>query len=120
MTSERALRERRAREAWTSLPHGGRDAVILQVQCSSGHHVAKVADTPEGRVVVTTLRSRSHGDRDRPDSPHTPDRAHSAIDFLDGVDDDVVPAWCDCGHRVLSRADLRDWLAVHERRVVMA
>lgn len=120
MASERAVRERQARDAWTSLPHGGRDAVILQVHCSSGHHLAKVADTPVGKVVVTTVRSRSHGDRDRPDSPHTPDRAHYAVDLLDGVDDDVIPAWCDCGHRVLSRADLTSWVESSEHRVVMA
>lgn len=120
MTSERAVREREARQAWTALPHGGRDAVILQVHCAAGHHLAKVADTPVGRVVVSTLRSRSHGDRDRPDSPHTPDRAHVAVDLLDVLGDDVIPAWCDCGHRVLSRAVLITWVQAHERRVVMA
>ena len=119
MTSEHDVRERQARDAWMSLPHGGRDAVILQVHCSAGHHLAKVADAPVGRVVVTTVRSRSHGDRDRPDSPHTPCRAHDSVDLLDGVDDDIIPAWCDCGHRVLSRADLREWLAAGPRRVVV-
>lgn len=119
MASERAVRERQASQAWKELPQGGRGAVTLQVHCAAGHHVAKVADTPQGRVVVTTLRSRSHGDRDLPDSPHTPGRSHQSFDLLDGVDDDAIPAWCDCGPRVLSRAELRAWVAAGERRVVV-
>lgn len=119
MASERAVRERQAQQAWAALPHGGREAVILQVHCPAGHHVAKVANTPAGRVVVTTVGSHSHGDRDRPDSPHTPDRPHHLVDLLDSVDDDAIPAWCDCGHRVLSRVSLRDWVDAGEHRVVI-
>jgi hypothetical protein len=33
--------------------------------------------------------------------------------------DDTLPAWCDCGHRTLSRADILTWVADRERRVIV-
>jgi hypothetical protein len=118
--TDRSAQQARARTAWTALPHGGRDAVILQVQCAQGHHLAKVLATDIGPIVVTTVRAHSHGDRDLPDAPHSPGRAPFFVDLRDvpGADD-AIPAWCDCGHRVLSRAVLRAWSATGESRVIV-
>ncbi len=118
-TTERHEREQRAREAWKALPQGSRSALVLQVQCASGHHIAKVFDTHEGAVVVTTVRSHSHGDRDLPDEPHTPHGAREYVDLLEAGELDAIPAWCDCGHRVLSRQELRAWMAARDQRIIV-
>lgn len=118
---DRYERELLAHRAWDDLPHGGRDALVMQVQCAEGHHVAKVFTTESGDVVRTTVRRRAHGSRDLPDEPHTPHDAHHHLDLLviDDVDDDEIPAWCDCGPRALSRAALREWRGLGETRVVV-
>lgn len=118
---DRYERELLAHRLWDGLPHGGRDAVVLQVQCAQGHHVAKVYATEGGEIVRTTVRPRSHGSRDLPDEPHTPHEVHHHLDLLgiDEVQDDGVPAWCDCGPRVLSRAALVEWVGLGESRVVV-
>jgi hypothetical protein len=115
-------RRRAARDAWAALPHGGHDAVRLQVQCGRSHHVATVYDTGDGFVIVTRVRARSHGSRDRVDEPHGDQAVAQWIDFLataDPTSDDAVPAWCDCGHRTLSRADMQGWITAGERRVIV-
>ena len=110
-----------AEAAWVDLPHGGRDAVRLQVQCGAGHHIAAVYRTPAGLVYMATVRSRSHGDHDLPDEPH--DQApHHWFDLLEvehPTVDDALPAWCDCGHRSLSRVAVLDWISTGEHRVVV-
>ncbi len=114
-------RSQSAQRAWKVLPHGGHDRVRLQVQCAKGHHVAFVYDTAVGRVYVATVRPHSHGQMDLPDKPHgsaEPERWFDLLD-ADGEPLDELPAWCDCGHRTLSRAALRDWISAGERRVVI-
>jgi hypothetical protein len=115
-------RQTSAREAWSRLAHGGRDAVRLRIQCERNHHMATVYDTPDGLVVATTLRARSHGSRDRVDVPHGEQTLSQWIDFLevgDAPTDDAIPAWCDCGTRTLSRADLLAWISAGEARTVV-
>lgn len=110
-----------AEAAWAALPHGGRDAIRLQVQCGHGHHVAAVYGTAAGLVYLSTARSHSHGDYDRPDVPHD-QRPHRWFDLLEIHHpdvDDALPAWCDCGHRSLSRVAVLEWVADGEHRVII-
>jgi hypothetical protein len=118
---DRYERELLARQEWEALPHGGRDSVVMQVQCADGHELAKVFRTDAHLLVRTTVRPRSHGNRDLPDKPHTPNEMRRIVDMLevDDAADDSIPAWCDCGARTLSRAALRDWLTQGEHRVIM-
>lgn len=121
VVTDRYERELLARRAWEELPHGGRNALVLDVQCHEGHHLAKVFRTGAGPIVLTTVRPHSHGQRDLPDVPHGADGSRRFLDLLDAPDeDDTVPAWCDCGQRVLSRADMREWMVAGEKRVVVA
>lgn len=119
--TDRYERELLARTSLEGLPHRGRDAVAMQVQCPEGHHLLKVLSTGAGPIVVTTVRAHSHGNRDRPDEPHTPAKAREFVDMLAVADpaEDEIPAWCDCGHRTLSRAAVAQWLAGGEKRVVI-
>jgi hypothetical protein len=110
-----------AQAAWAELPHGGRDAIRLQVQCGHSHHIAAVYATPAGLVYMSTVRPRSHGDYDLPDSPHD-QQPHHWFDLLEVEHpdvDDALPAWCDCGHRSLSRVAVLDWIGSGEHRVVI-
>ncbi len=121
--SDQPVQERRnaAESAWAALPHGGHDQVLLQVQCARSHHVAEVYDTAAGPVYAARVRSRSHGSRDRVDEPHGDGRVDRWFDLVtvNDVHDDDLPAWCDCGHRTLSRAALTEWLGAHETRVII-
>lgn len=116
------VRSARAAKALAALPHGGRDAIVLRVQCARSHHVATVYDTAQGLVYAAPVRARSHGDHDLPDEPHGDHAPHRWLDLLEGprdASDDTLPAWCDCGHRVLSRADVLAWIADGEHRVIV-
>ena len=112
-----------AEAAWSGLPHGGGEAVRLRVQCGRGHHVATVYDTDAGLVYLAPVRSHSHGDHDLPDAPHKGQPTQRWFDLLDAGEgpavDDALPAWCDCGHRALSRATLLQWVSSGEHRVVI-
>jgi len=121
--SEQSIQQRRdeAEAAWAALPHGGHDRVILQVQCARSHHVAAVYETASGAVYSARIRSRSHGSRDRVGEPHGDHEITRWFDLVtvDDAGDDELPAWCDCGHRTLSRAAVKEWLASHETRVIV-
>ena len=126
MTQRQSIHESRRRvahDAWAALPHRGRDAIRLQVQCARSHHVATVYDTAAGWVVVAPVRAHSHGSRDRIDQPHGGHPVESWTDLIAPVDDplvdDAVPAWCDCGQRALSRATMLEWMAAGERKVLI-
>jgi hypothetical protein len=112
-----------AQQAWSALPHGGRNEVRLQVQCSRAHHMAKLYETGAGLVYVAPLRAHSHGSRDRFDRPHGEAKPGRFFDLLGDADehtvDDALPAWCDCGPRTLSRAALHEWLAAAEHHVIV-
>jgi hypothetical protein len=118
-TLSREKRHQFAREAWQVLPHGGRDSARLHVQCGRSHHVAVVYDTDAGLVYSAPVRPHSHGQRDLPDTMHGTAEPEQWFDLLDVADDDELPAWCDCGHRSLSRATVLDWVAAGEHRVVI-
>jgi hypothetical protein len=124
-------RRRKATEVLAGMGRSLHDAKVLSVQCASGHHVAAVYRTPDGEVIRAATGRRSHGSRDRIDTPHgsrdridTPHGSRPArapwSDFLDaGPFAGAVPAWCDCGAWTLSRADLAAWLDAGEHRVVL-
>lgn len=113
-------RAAQAESAWAALPHGGHDAIVLRVVCTRSHHVAAVYRTGAGLVYRAPVRPRSHGDRDLPDDPHGGQGPHAWLDLLEAVDaDDAMPAWCDCGHRTLSRASVREWVHSGAGRVVI-
>lgn len=86
------------------------DHQLLSVQCPRGHHVAFVYDTTAGPVYWAITGPHAHGSRDFVDTPHHASaRGTEYVDLLDGepLADDALPAWCDCGPRTLSRAELR-------------
>jgi len=118
-----AERSELAEAAWSALPHGGHDAVRLRVQCRRGHHVATVFTTTAGLVYVAPVRPRSHGAHDLPDQPRRDQQPHRWFDFITegetSTADDTLPAWCDCGHRALSRTGVQEWLSSGEHRVVI-
>ncbi len=121
--SSHAERAAVAQAAWLRLPHGGRDGVRLRVHCARSHHVAAVYETDAGLVYLAPVRPRSHGSGDLPDQPHGDQAPHHWLDLLDPAAqptaDDALPAWCDCGHRALSRSAVLGWLAAGEHRVVV-
>ncbi len=115
-------RSRRAEQALTEIPHGGRDAITLRVHCAKSHNVATVYDTSVGLVYAAPVRARSHGSFDLPDSPHSGHETKRWLDLLrvnPTVADDAMPAWCDCGQRTLSRADVLKWIEAGEHRVIV-
>jgi hypothetical protein len=114
-------RRRKAAEVLAGMGRSIHDAKVLSVQCASGHHVAAVFRTPDGEVIRAATGRRSHGNRDRVDTPHGSRPARVPwSDFLDaGPHAGTVPAWCDCGAWTLSRADLIAWLDAGEYRVVL-
>lgn len=115
-------REKAARGALKSLGAARGEAVVLHVNCPQSHHLAVVVDTPEGLVYRSTVHGRSHGHADRVDTPHAPHAEREYIDLLlpaGGQADDALPAWCDCGQRLLSRAAVASWISAGERRVVI-
>jgi hypothetical protein len=116
------VRSRRAARALEVLPHGGRDAITLRVQCRVSHHVATVYETDQGLVYAAPVRGHSHGSFDLPDEPHRGNQPTRWVDLLEiaqPTSDDVLPAWCDCGHRTLSRAEVLSWIAQGEHRVIV-
>ena len=117
-TARSSDRHERAAAA-LSLLTPARDARVLVVQCADGHHVAAVYETPDGAVVEAAVGSRSHGNRDRVDTPHGSTTPQPWIDFLAAAPfgDDGVPAWCDCGPWVLSRDSMAQWISSGEGRV---
>lgn len=113
-------RESLAMQAISRLPGGGRDAVALQVQCARSHHLAKVFDTDAGFAYQSTVHGHAHGRRDRLDDAHGVAVVRHWSDLLDSDPaDDALPAWCECGHRMLSRAAVRRWMDDGEKRVVV-
>jgi hypothetical protein len=115
-------REKTARVALESLGPARGEAVALHVNCPHSHHLAVVIDTPEGLVYRSTVHGRSHGHADRVDTPHRPDDEREYVDLLlpaGGQVEDALPAWCDCGQRLLSRTAVAGWVAARERRVVV-
>lgn len=119
-TGSHGSRSAHAERLLSDLPHGGKEAVLLRVQCSRNHHVAVVYRTADGLVYAAPVRARSHGAHDLPDEPHHGRATARWLDLLHvpGADD-ALPAWCDCGPRSLSRAAVARWVDEGEHRVVV-
>jgi hypothetical protein len=79
-----------------------------------------VFETPDGLVYQSVAGSHSHGSKDFVDTGmHGRERRTDHVDLLTaeaGVDDNLA-AWCDCGPRSLSRAELLDSVRSGERLV---
>jgi hypothetical protein len=122
---DRSSRARLAEQAWQDLPSGGSGQATVHITCAHSHHLATVFDTPLGLVYRSQIRRHAHGDADLPDTPHGGTSAKAWFDLLDPEQDsdgqagDQLPAWCDCGPRVLSRAAVLDWVAEHEHHVIV-
>ena len=118
-----ADREQLARRGLALIEDRPSDFTLLSVQCTHGHHLATVFRTPDGSVYRSTPlgHSHSHGDRDRYDSAHHAAEGQPWVDLLEvppsAAVDDGLPAWCECGARTLSRAQLIQWIADGEGRV---
>jgi hypothetical protein len=96
----------------------------LDVRCRSSHHVAAVYEADGVLVYSTTVGCHGHGSRDREDAGHagsTRGRGHT--DMLDTsgdqLADDRIPASCECGPRMLSRAALLASVGQGERHLIV-
>lgn len=83
----------------------------LDVRCRCSHRVAAVYDADHVLVYTATVGIHGHGSRDRTDAGHAnSSRGRRHTDILDTTGDplcdDGIPASCECGPRVLSRAAL--------------
>jgi hypothetical protein len=100
-----------ARRAYEDLGASPSQSMVLQVQCSSAHHVAAVYNTGEGLVFHSVLHAKAHGRRDYVDVGHHASRL--GLDWFDllqpGADptiSDDLAAGCECGPYTLSRSQL--------------
>lgn len=102
-------RQHAAAEALARLGRSRGEHQVLSIQCSRSHHLAAVYDTDAGPVYVSVTGPHAHGDRDRVDTAHHGGRR--GTDYLDllarsGASPATLPAWCDCGPRDVSRAEV--------------
>ena len=97
----------------------------MRIACGANHHVAAVYETGIGLVYRSQIRRHGHGDRDLPDNPRAGSKPKPWFDLLESSEvdldqaDDQLPAWCECGPRMLSRASVLRWVAEGERRVII-
>ena len=96
----------------------------LDVRCRRSHHVAAVYDVDGALVYSATVGPHGHGSRDRVDTGHAAtSRGRGHTDMLDTagdqLSDDGMPASCECGPRVLSRADLLASVGRGERHMIV-
>jgi hypothetical protein len=96
----------------------------LDVRCRNSHHVAAVYEADGLLVYSATVGTHGHGSRDRVDAGHAGgDRGRRHTDMLetggDLMSDDGMPASCECGPRVLSRAALLASVSEGERHVIV-
>jgi hypothetical protein len=119
--SQGSQAERRARAR--ALAQESSVTEALTIQCSRGHHLARVLDTSDGPVIETRLTRRSHGRRDLHSDPHGVDEPTLWHDLLDPTGDpfvdDVIRAGCACGDYTLSRAQVIEWLSDPSPRVLL-
>jgi hypothetical protein len=83
----------------------------LDVRCRNSHHVAAVYEADGELVYSATVGPHGHGSRDRVAAGHggnNKGRGHTDLLDTSGdlMSDDGMPASCECGPRVLSRAAL--------------
>lgn len=96
----------------------------LDVRCRRSHHVAAVYVADGVLVYSATVGTHGHGSRDRVDVGHgASKRGRGHTDLLDtGGDpmpDDGMPAACECGPRMLSRAALLASVAEGARHMIV-
>jgi len=114
-----------AEQAWQHLPNGGSEQAKVRILCGANHHVATVYTTDIGLVYRSQIRRHGHGDRDLPDSPRGGTAPKPWFDLLESSEvnleqaSDQLPAWCECGSRMLSRAAVLRWAAEGEHRVIL-
>ena len=114
------VRHESAERALAQLGSHRSDHQVLSLQCRNAHHLAAVYRTKVGLVFVSRTGSHSHGSRDFVDTGHHGHRAgREYVEFLDGADPayEMLPGWCDCGPRSVSRDSIRDWMAEGRRTV---
>lgn len=120
-----AERRHAAQTALQALSAQRDEHLLCSVRCSRNHHVAAVYDTAAGPVYEALTGPHAHGRRDFIDAGHHGQHHGTPIlDLLDaGTDptvDDALPAWCECGPRILSRSELQDALAAHQRQLLVS
>ncbi len=102
-------REESARQALAALGSHRSDHQQLSIQCRHAHHVAAVYRTEAGPVYVARTGPHSHGRKDFIDSGrHGGHGGGEYVDLLTEAPsvDEELPAWCDCGPRILLRRDV--------------
>ena len=119
-----AERRHAAQTALQALSAQRDEHLLCSVRCSRSHHVAAVYDTAAGPVYEALTGPHAHGRRDFIDAGHHGHRHGTPIlDLLnagtDSTVDDALPAWCECGPRVLSRSELQHALARHQRHLLL-
>lgn len=123
MRTKRAFvagRRHTAAAALRELGGGRSESLRLEVLCANSHRVAAVYDTPAGLVYSTTLGPHAHGSRDFVGTEQRHGyRGKEYTDLLHGgaLVDDALPAWCGCGPRTLSRAELTAAVAGYRRHL---
>lgn len=114
-------RHQTARSALAALGEQRRENVRLRVDCARSRHLATIYDSPDGLVYASMVGPHAHGDRDFVDVAHHAQRRGTEYsDMLEvGTDDadDAMPAWCECGPRTLSRAELVAAVAARKHRL---
>jgi hypothetical protein len=112
MSGSKAESDRRRERAGRALKRLGSHRSGHQkvgIQCRRAHHLAAVYLTADGLVYEARIGPHSHGPKDFIDTGRSGSLGGiEYVDFLeaDPTVDDAVPAWCDCGPRTLSRAEL--------------
>lgn len=102
-------RRGRASRALDRLGSHRSDRQQLGIQCRRAHHLATVYLTADGLVYEARIGPHGHGSKDFIDTGQ--DGSLGGVEYVDLLDagptvDDVLPAWCSCGPRTLSRAEL--------------
>lgn len=124
MTKTLTTSQRRYDQAERALDKLGRhrsDHQVMLVECRQGHTVAAVYATDLGPVLLSRIGPHAHGDMDFQDVGHKYERP--GRDFIDMLQapwaDDGLPAWCDCGNRLLSRSGLAADIAAGRRLLMV-
>jgi hypothetical protein len=115
-----ADRRHTAHAALEELRGGRSESLRLEVLCANSHRVAAVYDTPAGLVYATMTGPHAHGSRDFVGTEQYHGcRGKEYTDLLrgDAQVDDALPAWCGCGPRTLSRAELAAAVADYRKHL---